>query len=85
MPAISQFTFFEKQADFVIQTMSHLDKNGFHSIEVNTQIEDVFRNEINKQSESLTFTSVKDSWYISSSGCNTATHSWFRSFQNYTF
>ena len=63
---ISIHLILEEQADFVIRTMSHLDKNGFQSIEVNTQIEDVFRNEINKRSEHLAFTRVKDSWYLSS-------------------
>jgi hypothetical protein len=52
-----------EQADFVIQTMWHLDKNGVQAIlEVKNQIYHAFRSEINKRSERLTFTTgVKES------------------------
>jgi len=73
--------FVEEQADFVIRTMSHLDDNGFQAIEVKKQIEDAFGSEINKRSEHLAFTSVKDSWYLSSNGCNT--NNWVGSFKEY--
>lgn len=73
--------FLEEQADFVVRSFSHLNKRGFQVIEVKKQTEEAFIREVKDRSETLAFTKVKESWYLSSNGRNT--NNWVGSFPEY--
>ncbi len=71
----------EAQADYVIQTMSHLDKESLRSCEVKQDVEQRFNDELQSRLERMAFSRIEQSWYKDG---NRVTNNWAGGTREYT-
>ena len=60
----SVLLFLEEQAKFITRALQFMKDNNCKSIEVKEDVEDAFNREVSERSKGLSFTQIRNSWYL---------------------